>query len=509
MLCNRKALYHTPITRFESENWVDDLLFCQVLKGRGIPIQRRACCYDFVKGAGITLFPTYAAQGIVSLFHENAPQLEVIENLRDVDIPAAYKGVVVQEFTRSGMQRIFAVKRHADSVPRNQPLMVSNLDEHWVQELRRSHLLHPIPPERLRLYGLPNSEGPNLERTQIIHELARKSHHYRDTTALTKPFLAVPQMVNVGMLVYRKDLFSPPETWEKLEGLAQGLKKDEKVFPFLAETQTYDTLITFALELTWSHGAFLRTETVGNRLHVHIDPEPVGFDRFVAAIQRLYGWIHKHKYVPLRSTVDPEINRDLSWGFARHWYSTWIDYRTRRDDQGRLLINPPEEAAYGIAQIPISEEYLVAQRADPSFNGTIKHHSGWGEWYLAIQNGSENIELGIDLINNLMTSRKISERAVTGAALPTTEAFYRDNAQAICMETDRTYSEIRALFFDHAKSRMEIHQYRRVARVLSGTIRAVITNPQLTDDQIRNLLKSAFLEVDPQFTPLRDRDASK
>ncbi len=477
--------------------WKEDLKFCRVLKGRGLAIQHRPCCYEFVKNRGITLFPTYAAQGLISLFHENPPQLEVIDHLRMVDIPSVYPGVVVQEFTRSAMQRIFAVKRYADRIPSSQPLLLSNVDEYWVKELSKAKLLEPIPPQQLKLFSLEEAEGADAEQTLIIPELARaKERIYRDFDAPDRPYLAVPQMANVGMLVYRKDLVArPPETWEELEDIATDLQREGMPHPLLLESRTYDTRMTIALELAWGHGLVIQTDRSARDqpLRIRFDP-PDGFQRLVAAIRRLHNWIHVKKIVPLHSSIDPGMNSDPRWAFARHWYSTWIDYRCRRNREGRRLVEFPPEAHFGVAPIPVSREYLDEQQAQAQAEGRelrVRHHSGWGEWYLAIQRGSENVELGIDLINNLMTSRKVSERAYSGASLPLLEPFYKNNGKALCPETDRTFEEVRDLFFRDARSRAEIMDYRRLARVLSGVLQAVLTNPD-PKLNIGELLQDAF-----------------
>ena len=116
-------------------------------KARGLPNQRRASCYALVGGSGLKFFPTYAAEGMVSLFAENTPQLSHIASIRTIDIPSFYPGVDVQEFERTGLQRIFAVQRHAERIPPRRPLYLSNVDEYWVEVLAREGQLVPIPPD--------------------------------------------------------------------------------------------------------------------------------------------------------------------------------------------------------------------------------------------------------------------------------------------------------------------------------------------------------------------------
>jgi KaiC/GvpD/RAD55 family RecA-like ATPase len=171
-LCREKRKWDIAISEEESADWSGDLLFCQVLKGRGLAVQRRSCCYDFVVKQGITFFPTFASQGLVSLFYENVPQRQEVLNFRHLDCGSSYPGLLVQEFTRSGLQRMFSVRRHAESVPKPHPLMLYNVDEYWVAELRKANLLQSVPARKLKLFSLPLTSGNRPARgTQLIHEL--------------------------------------------------------------------------------------------------------------------------------------------------------------------------------------------------------------------------------------------------------------------------------------------------------------------------------------------------
>ncbi len=497
----RETVTHSiPITAKKSADWQEDLLFCRVMKGRGLPTQRRSCCYEFVKEPdnrdknGIDFFPTYAAQGLISLFHENQPQFEVIQNLRKVDMPSSYPGVIVQEFTLSGLQRMFAVRRYERKIPPRHPMLLSHVDEYWVEVLKEAGLLYPISQEALRLYSLPLSED-----NKVIWELRET----KEKTYLDKgKFLAVPQMGNVGMMVYRKDLLrsigveEPPETWEELESICKELQTSDMPHPLLLETQTYDTLLVTALELGWGHGSFWSTkrdEKNKEKLLIKLDPGNAAcFDDFVLSIERLRRWIHEDKIVPPHSSVDPVKHPKTDWAFARHWYSTWVDYRTRPGKQkNSLMAQIKEGAEFGIAKIPISKEYLKRQNSV-----TPKHHSSSGEWYLVIQANSENVELGIDLINNLMSSRKVTERALSGVELPILEKFYEAYGSVSCFGTDKTFNQMREMFAADARSRTKFDEYRKVGRVLYGVLQAVVTNEAVN---VEKLLFEAFRRLDPDF----------
>ena len=178
-------------------------------------------------------------------------------------------------------------------------------------------------------------------------------------------------------------------------------------------------------------------------------------------------WLHEDGLVPPNSTVDPISHQGPDWAFARHWYSTWVDYRTRKDENGKPMILFSGED-YGVARSRSLISTARARSLPDVSRARSKHHSCWGEWYLAIQRGSENVKLGVDLINNLMSSRKVSERALTGAGLPVLEQFYKINGHAICFETDKSYHQIPGNVLQGCKVAFSDRGVRTIARVLSG-----------------------------------------
>jgi len=474
-------------------DWREDLLFCQVIKGRGLRTQRRPLCYEFVDNRGIEFFPTYAAQGLVSLFYENRPQFEVIQNIRNMDFPLSYPGVEVQEFNRPFLQRMFAVRRYQKRIPPRHPMLVSHVDEYWVELLKKAGLLYKIHYEKLKLFSLDDNSD---NQTSIISEIEElKGPTYREGDF----FLAVPQMGNVGMLVYREDLLDeirgaaiPPVTWDDLEDACKRLRSLKKEHKFLIETRTYDTLLITALELGWSYGAFWHTEAgEDGKLIVKFDKSD-SFDNFYEAIKKLHYWIHDLKIIPIRSSVDPIFKKSSDWVFARHWYSTWVDVLTRTNSKGtKKKVRFGEEAKFDVARLPVSREYHDSQLG--SGVSEIVHHSGMGEWYLMIQKSTENIELGIDIINNLMTSRKITERALSGVEIPVVEKFYELYGHTKCYGTNKTYNEVRSMFFRGAMSRTKFADYRTVARILFGALRAVVSNEKV---DVKGVLARAFKEID-------------
>jgi hypothetical protein len=195
----------------------------------------------------------------------------------------------------------------------------------------------------------------------------------------------------------------------------------------------------------------------------------------------LMSWNNK-SIIPRNSTIDPaELNRrsmfsTAPWLFARQWHSTFVEYLTC--DKKKLTITrflkKNKSADFEIMPIPVSLFSYLARDKIP------EHTSCWGDWHFAITDGSENLELGISVINNLMSSRKIPERAFSMADLPTVEKFYKLYGDVKCFNSHRmpserlpsvTFNDMRSGYFKNAKSRTQIFDYRHTMRELAAVIR--------------------------------------
>ena len=70
--------------------------------------------------------------------------------------------------------------------------------------------------------------------------------------------------------------------------------------------------------------------------------------------------------------------------------------------------------------------------------------------------------MGVDLINNLITARKLNELAFSGAGLPRGSSRMLYFGHSRCPWTDITFNEIRRRFFTNARSRIDFFDYRKV-----------------------------------------------
>jgi hypothetical protein len=140
-----------------------------------------------------------------------------------------------------------------------------------------------------------------------------------------------------------------------------------------------------------------------------------------------------------------------------------------------------------------------------------EHHSCWGDWHLAVLKGSENKALAVDLINNLMSTRKVSERAFSGAGLPTVTRFYESYGEARCFDFVQrpdvrmpatTFGGLRRMLFTTARSRVNIFDYPHCARVLHGLLQWVHGTQEMRTDELQRKVEASL----EQIHQLRDSD---
>ncbi|MCB9501650.1 MAG: hypothetical protein H6696_06900 [Deferribacteres bacterium] len=274
----------------------------------------------------------------------------------------------------------------------------------------------------------------------------------------------------------------PPKTWEEIIAYYLIKKEEsESKFHFLIETQTSDTILSTMLEFIWSCGANLR---------VSADYKIEAKETNIFGIYRafyLLSLMFQYEIIPVNSSVDamefsssysyPKEGGNkgkLNWIFARHWYSTFTEILSSTKtlagnslDAGSKFLWQHDGVILDIMPIPVSfSNYL-------KYGDDVWHISCWGDWHLAILHGTENLELGCDLINNIMSSDRVCERASANAAVPTLDLFYDQYGDTCCFNhperkdiklPETTYNQLRTDYFKHAKSRSQIYDYHHCMR---------------------------------------------
>jgi hypothetical protein len=289
---------------------------------------------------------------------------------------------------------------------------------------------------------------------------------------------------------------------------------------FLLEMRTFDTVACTFLEFFWA---------CGGRFHINerydlAEPAETAVRLFQALC--LFQEMFQKSVIPHASTLDPESfgkrysrkpgaaeatdsapRRD--WAFARHWYSTFVDVLVARTQDSHHWEH--EGAALEMRPMPWSVLTPAAARQD-KHGQPLPGVSSWGEWHLAVLQGTENEKLAVDLINNLMSSQKISERALRCAGLPTVEEFYKiyrdtpafrfpDRSGSIDLPKD-TFQALRETLFRCARSRTTIFDYRHCMREIHGLIEYLHNTPQTDADTLGELV----VETLARIRALRDRE---
>ncbi|MCP5524082.1 MAG: hypothetical protein H7A46_21300 [Verrucomicrobiales bacterium] len=276
---------------------------------------------------------------------------------------------------------------------------------------------------------------------------------------------------------------TPPRTWEELTAICA-----LKDWSFLLETQTFDSFLCGFLELVWGCAGELHVDR-----HYRLrQAQTNGLATYQALL--LLRLLLEQGIVPKHSTLEasafgrrfsaardgrPEGGRE--WAFARHWYSTFVDVLTAKIDGSYAW--QPGSADLEIAPLPCSlQHYLQTEDKRRATLGV----SCWGEWHFTVLRGTENEALAIEFLNNLMSSQKITERALRCAALPTVNAFYEIYKDSACLSLPEradlslprmTYGELRQRIFRRARSRADLFDYRHCMRELHGLLERLLNTP--------------------------------
>lgn len=325
----------------------------------------------------------------------------------------------------------------------------------------------------------------------------------------------VQAVVNRLAESFQKNSAYVPETWEEVIALCElGSGLLGRRLQFLIETRTFDSFACTMLEVVWSTGKDIR---------VFPDYSVDKKDEVCAVLFKAYYLLYlmfKKGIIPRDSCLEPEefaaqsSTAQSEWLFARHWYSTLIDVLTAKRQRAvgdhELIWKPDPAVRLDIMPIPL---FLLHYADQSPAGGTsaqdeavteVSHRACWGEWYLGIMRGTENETLAVDLINNLMSSRKVCDRASSCAALPTVWEFYEMYENARCFNVperahkllpDKTYNDIRKIFA-HAKSRTDIFDFRHCMRELHSVLEYVRISEKISAGDLMDKVRKAISRIE-------------
>jgi hypothetical protein len=306
-----------------------------------------------------------------------------------------------------------------------------------------------------------------------------------------------------------------PQTWEEVIALC-----DVFGWEYLIETRSFDTLLCTFLEFVWGCDTDLKVDAEYNltidkgilmriyqaiflfqELLKHI-PDDATLD---ARILGRYMGKGGDNYEKRKRKVVPEKEKDVqktNWGFMRQWHSTLVDILVAKDNNGKHLWIPNSKTKLEISPLPESFWHFYRKNDKPRLKGI----SCWGDWHLAMLRGSENQSLAVGLINNIMSSSKISTRALRGAALPSVQKFYEIYRESPCVHLPersgdltmptKSYEYVESKLFPIAQTRSNIFDYRHCMLEIHGFVIELVHNrcPRTPEDVSKALI-SVFKEI--------------
>ena len=334
-----------------------------------------------------------AASGPVTLVFKHAKILGPTDPVADLlrKFEAQHPGVRVKSeslpWTTDEQHQYYVVNMEGGT-PAFDVLM---LDVIWVPEFARAGWL--------------------LDLTDRIPEAERAAHFPSALDAATfhGRVWALPWIMNVGLLYYRKDLLDkyglrPPETYEELVAHVRRIRaseRDAKLDGFLWQGKQYEGLMVNALEGLWANGTRLLDE------HGRLFPDPARAEEALAYLRML---IATGVSPPWVTAADEELTRrafgDGRAVFLRNWpYVLDLLQRPESPVRGRIGIAPLPRHAHG-----------------------SRGAGATGGAHLGIHHQTRHPELAAALVR-FLTSEEAQRALAGGVALnPTRTALYHDRA---------------------------------------------------------------------------------
>jgi len=302
-----------------------------------------------------------------------------------------------------------------------------------------------------------------------------------------------------------------PQTWEEIFGIYL-LKHQKK--EFIMDIKSSDTYNCIFLELLWNSGG-----------DFNVKPD-YSFDReknkkFLLQAYYLFSYLYYSNIADITCSFQPDefakTYNDASkrdWIFGRFWYSSFVELLNAKKKPKNEDINGPAENIWNpiiknelsLMPMPVTIDKYIGTN-NPN---NVEHCSAWGDWHLGIIKGSENMKLGEDIINHLMSSRKITENAYSNAILPTTYDFYKLYKNSRCFNPNSnksknivipttTYKEIQYKYFRHAQSRSQVYDIRHCMLELNTILKfienAVMSNKPSSGDMPEELPMYLLREI--------------
>lgn len=345
----------------------------------------------------------------------------------------------------------------------NADVTIVSLDQPWVWILsQRTELASP-----LLACWVAKEAGPSQRMIvdDLLPELRAIAAAPPAEAAEERPLLALPIYHDIGLLLRRMDILPEgghePEHWEKLppgetkaeslnpssfESVLGGLvRKDPDVVGFAFDMDNVNSVACLFTELCWNFGAtdnFLVNE-LQRETNVQCAVEAL---LFLARLRKTGVLPYPCTLAHCKEAV-----------YTRLWYANIATLYGEGETPLPLRPVPFLTSArhrLGKKTIPLSSDSATAPDGSAVADRTRPR---WccGAWCLGVLSSGGNANLGWSIVMEALDRRRIRDRALDGAGLPVSKAFYRLYGDEDVPFLDATtFNDLKADFFPKAQSRM-------------------------------------------------------
>lgn len=283
--------------------------------------------------------------------------------------------------------------------------------------------------------------------------------------------MALPWYVDIGLLIYRKDLLEKykkpvPTTWDELGETAAFIQEKEraagnsKIWGFAFSGKAFEGLSCIVNEWIASHGK----QVVNDAGQVVADTKEVA-----AALRRAASWIGKIVPQGALNYAEEDTRGVFQSGnavFVRHW--PYVIALAEADES-------PIRGKIGVALLPKGSK-------DGVHAGTL------GGWQLAISKYSKHKKLAADFINFVTSNDELKARALRGGYYPPRPGLYEDTT----VKKALGHADLMKKVLDHAAPRPSAQtglKYNQASAAIWNMAHKVMLGKEKVENAINQLVK--------------------
>ncbi|PLX29926.1 MAG: ABC transporter substrate-binding protein [Alphaproteobacteria bacterium] len=325
----------------------------------------------------------------------------------------------------------------------------------------------------LKDHLMPLSEHISKEQTDLYHQTLIQNN------TIDGQLLALPWYVDIGLLIYRKDLLEKyqkdvPKTWDALAETAEYIQQKEreagnkKIWGYVFTAKAFEGLTCNVIEFIHSNAG---QAAIGKDGTVTINT-PENAEMF----EKVKSWINKITPKGVLNYAEEDSRGVFQSGnavFVRHWpYAVSLAEADESPLKGKI----------GVASLP-------AGKAPGS-----QSVSTLGGWQLGISKYSKRKENALKLVKFLTSKEELKERALSGNYYPPMLSLYEDtkvqDALPYWQKFLEAFQNIVARPSAQAKSK-----YNQVSSNIWNTAHSIFIGRKNAEVALKNLEKKLKLLV--------------